>query len=227
MPPEHDTCWTVLRAASKGDTVARSVFARSYLRPIRAYLDRRWRARNLAAHKEDAIQDVFVECYKPNGVIERVVPGQSDFRALLYGVVRNVARRYEERAAKSIQRRPDESVYLDELPDQAEALSRVFDQAWARSVLGQAIERYRDASSQEEGLARRFRILRLRHDDGLAVREIAAELGEADVANVHNDYRRARREFAAHLRAVVAMHTGAEGEQIDAECRRLTALLNA
>ncbi len=67
----------------------------------------------------------------------------------------------------------------------------------------------------------------MRHDDGLPVREITAKLGETDPAVVHNDYRRARREFAVHLRAVVAKHTGAEGEDIDVECRRLTALLGS
>jgi RNA polymerase sigma factor (sigma-70 family) len=227
VPPEHETCWTVLRAASNGDAAAHSVFARSYLRPIRAYLDKRWRGRALAILVDDAIQDVFVECYKAGGVLERAVPGQGDFRALLYGVARKVARRHEEREAKSIRRRPAEGVYLDELPEQAEALSRVFDRAWERSLLNEAVERHRGASADDPASARRFRILSLRHDDRLAVREIADRLGEPGVASVHNDYRRARREFAVHLRAVVAKHTGAEGEQVDVECRRLTALLNS
>lgn len=227
MSPPHETCWTVLRAASNGDAAARAVFARSYLKPIRAYLDRRWRGRALAMLVDDAIQDVFVECYKPGGVLERAVPGQGDFRALLYGVARNVARRHEEREAKSIRRRPTDSVSLDELPEEADALSRVFDRAWARSLLSEAVQRHRDASASDPSTARRFRILRLRHDDGLAVREIAARLDEPEVPSVHNEYRRARREFAVHLRAVVARHTGAEGEQIDVECRRLTALLDS
>ena len=51
---------------------------------------------------------------------------------------------------------------------------------------------------------RRVRILRMRHDDGLPVREVATALGDPDVAQVHVDYRRARREFAVHLRAVAA-----------------------
>ncbi len=223
-----ETCWTVLRAASDGDAAARAVFARSYAGPIRAYLKHRWRDRSIASHIDDAIQDVFVECYKPEGVLERAEPGRGDFRALLYGVVRNVARRYEERTAKSIHRAPKESVYLDELPHQADALSRVFDRTWAQSLLREAVERHRTASGDGDPEAlHRFRVLRMRHDDGFAVREIATKLGEPDVAKVHNDYRRARREFAVHLRAVVARHTGVEGDDIDTECRRLTGLLGA
>jgi RNA polymerase sigma factor (sigma-70 family) len=227
-PDAHDTCWTVLRAASSGDAGARSMFARSYAGLIRAYLKHRWRDRPVAAHVDDAIQDTFVECYKPGGVLERAKPGRGDFRALLYGVIRNVARRYEERTAKSIHRAPGESVYLDELPHQADALSRLFERSWAQSLLREAVEQHRTASENGDPEAnRRFRILRMRHDDGLPVREIAATLGEADVARVHNDYRRARREFAVHLRAVVGKHTGAEGDDIDIECRRLTALLGS
>ena len=39
----------------------------------------------------------------------RTLRDQGDFRGLLYGVVRNVARRYEERAAKALRRSPDQS----------------------------------------------------------------------------------------------------------------------
>ena len=133
-----------------------------------------------------------------------------------------------KRTAKRIEQTPDESVYLDDLEHRAEALSRVFDRSWARSLLREAVERHRIASADAgPEAARRFRILRLRHDDELPIRAITEELGESDTARVHNDYRRARREFAGHLRAVVATHTGATGESIDAECRRLTGLVGS
>jgi RNA polymerase sigma-70 factor (ECF subfamily) len=219
----------VLRAASSGDGEARSTFARSYAGPIRAYLAHRWRDEVLAAEVDDAVQETFVECIKPGGVLERADPERGDFRALLYGVVRNVARRFEERAAKTGRRSGEESVYLDELPDRAIALSRVFDRAWARSLLREAVVRHeaQARSSGDDGAHDRFRVLRMRHDEGLPIREIAAALGESDTARVHNDYRRARREFAVHLREVVAAHTGAQAADVDAECRRLTGLLGA
>jgi RNA polymerase sigma-70 factor (ECF subfamily) len=218
----------VLRDAAKGDPSARAAFAELYAWPIRAYLRQRWSGPVLGAEIEDALQDVFVECYKQGGVLERADPEQGEFRALLYGVVRNVARRYEEREAKLGDRRPEESIHLDELPDQAASLSRCFDRAWASALLHEALRRHESAVGVgDEQAARRFAILRLRHDRGMAVREIAAELGETDVDSVHRDYRRARREFAGHLRAVVAAHTGARGNDIDEQCRRLTALLGS
>ena len=147
VPPEpQETCWTVLRAASDGDEGARSMFARSYERPIRAYLVHRWQGQTLATEVDNAVQDALFECIKPGGVLERADPEKGGFRALLYGVVRNVARRYEERAAVAGKRAPDTSVYLDELAHEAEALSRVFDRAWAQSLLREAVQRHEAAA---------------------------------------------------------------------------------
>jgi len=70
---------------------------------------------------------------------------------------------------------------------------------------------------------RRFHVLRMRHEDGLAVREIAKEV--SDVATVHDDYRQARRVFVKHLRKVVAMHTGTKDAALELECRRLIDLM--
>lgn len=229
MPPDsHETCWTVLRAAADGDTAARSTFARNYAAPIRAYLTHRWHGRPLLCDIEDAAQETFVESLKPGGVLERADSDRGDFRGLLYGVVRNVARRFEERAARAYARDANESVYLDELPHQAEALSRVFDRAWAQSLMRESVLSHQQhADGGDADAQRRFRVLRMRHDDGLEIREIAAALGEPHVATVHNDYRQARRAFAVHLRQVVAKHTGARDSAIDKECRRLTELLGS
>lgn len=215
-----------MHAASAGDEAARSVFVRSYAGPVRAYLVNRWRSHGLSTDIDDAVQETFLECLKANGALERADPARGDFRGLLYGVVRNVARRFEEQAGKARQRRPDQSVYLDELPHQDAALSRVFDQAWAQSLLREAVALHEaEAKSGDSASRRRFHVLQARHEQGLPIREIAAQLDEPDVGQIHNDYRRARREFAAHLREVTAKHTGAEGEEVDVECRRLTELL--
>ena len=63
------------------------------------------------------------------GALESADPQRGDFRGLLYGVARNVARRIEERAAKAGARQAGESVHLDDLPHQQAALSKVFDRA--------------------------------------------------------------------------------------------------
>jgi hypothetical protein len=223
-----DTCWTVLRAAAGGDAGARSTFARSYAGPIRACLQHRWRGRALLLEIEDAVQEAFVESLKPGGALDSADPQRGDFRSLLYGVVRNIARRFEERAAKANARSSGQSVFLDDLPHQAAALSRVFDRAWARSLLREAVLHHQQESEQGGTDARRrFRVMRMRHDDGLAIREIAMALDVPDVAIIHNDYRQARRAFASHLRQVVGRHTGTEGAAVDRECRRLTELLGS
>ena len=188
----------------------------------------RWRGRTLLLEVEDAAQDVFVETLKPGGAIESADPRHGDFRGLLYGVVRNVARRFEERAARASAREAGESVYLDDLPAQQAALSRVFDRAWAQSLMREAVLCHqREAEAGDADASRRFRVLRMRHDEGLAIREIAEALGAPDPATVHNDYRQARRAFASHLRRVVARHTGTEGAAVDQECLRLTELLGS
>ena len=229
MPtPPHETCWTMLRAASAGDASAKSVFARSYAAPIRAYLGHRWRDTPYTDTIDDAVQDVFVECMKPGGVLDHANQDLGDFRALLYGVVRNIARRFEKRAARPSHHQPAESVHLDDLPAQQEALSRVFDRAWARSLLREAVLSHAQAARRgDKETRKRYRIVRLRHQQRMPIREIAAQLNEPDSEVIHNDYRRGRREFRTFLRTVVARHTGAGPESLDAECRRVTELLGS
>ncbi|MFT4513484.1 MAG: DNA-directed RNA polymerase specialized sigma24 family protein [Planctomycetota bacterium] len=225
QPDPNETCWTVLRAAAGGDRGARSEFARSYANIIKVYLRHRWSGNPLLGDVDDAAQEAFVEAFKPNGFIERADPAQGDFRGLLYGVVRNVARRFEQHAANASERHADETVYLDGLPHDALALSKVFDRSWAQSLMREAVDHHEQASSTDAVAKRRFRVLSMRHNDVMPIREIAAALGELDVAMIHNDYRQARRAFTAHLRLVVARHTGVIESEIDEECKRLFDLL--
>lgn len=222
----QETCWTVLRAAAAGDHHASSLFAHNYSALIRTYYARRWAGRGLGSSIDDAVQDVFVECIKPGGVLHRADPGRGDFRGLLYGVTCNVARRYEEREAQRLGRCAGESVHLDDQPDRALTLSRMFDRVWARSLVRQALLRHATkARAGGGGDRRRYKVLRLRHHRGLPIREVAAVLGEADVELVHGEYRRARREFGRTLGEVVAATTGARGPAVAAQCRDLIALL--
>ncbi|MBN2489659.1 MAG: sigma-70 family RNA polymerase sigma factor, partial [Planctomycetes bacterium] len=103
MPPVETfetTCWTVIQGAARGRAEDREEFALRYAPVLRSYLQGRWGDSPLAAHLDDAVQDVFVECFKESGVLDRADRiGQGSFRRFLYGVVRNVARRFEERTA--------------------------------------------------------------------------------------------------------------------------------
>lgn len=211
MPSLDATCWTMIRAAATGDPAARERFARVYLPVVRAYLGARWRAG--ARNIDDAAQDVFVECFKAGGVLDRSDhdrPG--GFRAYLFGAMQNVARRYEARRLHD--RLPDD------LPADEPSLSRAFDRAWAQSLLREAA-RVQAELATTAAARRRVELLRLRFQDGLKVRDIAARWG-IDAAKVHHEYAAAREDFRQALRQVVAFHhPGAAAGAIDATCSEL------
>ena len=72
------TCWTLIHDAADGNANARDQFARLYDPVIRAYLGNRWKH---SLHSvDDAVQDVFVELFKPGGALGKVdVNGQEVF----------------------------------------------------------------------------------------------------------------------------------------------------
>jgi RNA polymerase sigma-70 factor (ECF subfamily) len=107
MPTSESTCWTVIRAAAAGSTADRDELARRYLGVVRAYLSARWRGSHLRHDLDDAVQEVFVECFRQGGVLEAAGAGRvPGFRAFLYGVVRNIARRFETRPRRSAEPLP-------------------------------------------------------------------------------------------------------------------------
>ena len=78
------TRWTVIRRAAAGSAPDRAEFARRYGPVIRAYLGARWRQTPLFPEVDDAAQQVFVECFKENGVLGRVdAQRETGFRAYL------------------------------------------------------------------------------------------------------------------------------------------------
>jgi RNA polymerase sigma-70 factor (ECF subfamily) len=223
MSEPQSTCWTLLRAAAGGAAREREDFARRYAPVLRAYLAARWRGSPLRQDLDDAVQDVFVECLRPGGALDRLDPARSGgFRAFLLGVARNVALRRESR-------RPREhaafSPPLDDVADDHSSLSRVFDRAWAKAVLREAARLQEDrARAGGEAALRRVELLRLRFHEGLPVRDIARLWG-ADAAVLHHEYARAREEFRAALLAVLAFHHGGDAAAAGDECRELLALL--
>src|SRR5687768_733537 len=117
MGQTDTTSWNLLANAAAGQDASRAEFARRYGPAIRLQLEQRWRQEPLRQHIGDAIQEVFLECLKPNGVLARADPTAPEgFRRLLAAVVRNVALRVETRLAR--QRRRD-GVGPDIAPDHA------------------------------------------------------------------------------------------------------------
>jgi len=220
--PSETTCWTVIRGAAAGRPHDRDAFARRYERVIRSYLHARWNGSPLLGETDDAVQEVFVDCFREGGALERVDPALGrGFRAFLYGVVRNVARRIEHARARADQQPPSGF----DPPDREPSLSAVFERAWARSIMRLAAERYAaNAAGVGPDCLRRVDLLRLRFGLDLPIREIARQWNE-DAAHLHHEYARARTEFRAALIAVVGEHQPGTPGEIERECERLIGSL--
>jgi RNA polymerase sigma-70 factor (ECF subfamily) len=234
MSSPDSTCWTVIKAAARGGAAERDDFARRYADPIRAYLAARWRGTPRLAELDDAVQEVFVECFRGGGALARVEVGRAGgFRAFLYGVVRHVGLRFEARGTLRARGAAGDdgrsAIDLDALPADDPSLSRAFDRAWVQALLAMAVAAQEsEAQRRGEAAQRRVALLRRRFADGLPIREIAREWG-IDAAVVHHEYARAREEFAAALKEVVRFHlAGAEGTaaEVERQCAELAALID-
>src|SRR5437870_13493007 len=102
----ESTCWTLTRGAAAGDAADRDAFGRRYAPVVRAYLAARWRHTPLRQHLDDAVQDVFLACFRAGGALDRADADRGDFRPFLYGVARNVALRYEASHARRREQQP-------------------------------------------------------------------------------------------------------------------------
>jgi RNA polymerase sigma factor (sigma-70 family) len=219
------TCWTLIRAAADGSPRERDEFARRYVPVLRAYLAARWRHSPLLQDLDDAVQDVFVECFRPRGVLVRLDVSRGAFRPFLYGVARVVALRRESRRPREQQ--PTTDVPLEALPDDEPSLSQVFDRAWAKSVLREAARVMEErARTVGEAAVRRVELLRLRFQEGLPIRDIAARW-QTDAARLHHEYAKAREEFRAALLEVVAFHLPGSPAEVEEEARRLLELVGS
>ncbi|MCU0725741.1 MAG: sigma-70 family RNA polymerase sigma factor [Planctomycetes bacterium] len=222
MSPSPATRWSLIRKVRSGRAPDREDFARIYEPVVRAFLGARWRASPLRQDIDDAVQEVFLACFREGGALARVEPDHpGGFRAYLHGVVRHVAQHME----RSRRRRKDAPGPVDFEPEVHDAgeerLSRVFDRAWALSLLREAVERQWElAREKDDDAVRRVELLRLRFEEGLPIREIAKRW-EVDAARLHQEYGRARREYREALAEVVGWHLPGAKHEIAAECRRL------
>jgi RNA polymerase sigma-70 factor (ECF subfamily) len=226
MASHDSTCWTVLRDAATGARAAREAFARRYEPTVRAYLAARWNGTPLVQELDDAVQEVFVECLRQGGGLERVRPERpGGFRAFLYGLVRNVALRFEQRRARGHSRREPGPIEADALPAREDSLSRVFDRAWAKAIMREAAARQAErAGSLGPEALRRIELLRLRFHEGLPIREVARLWGDEPAA-LHREYARAREEFRAALLDVMGFYHPDSPARAQRECEGLLSLL--
>jgi RNA polymerase sigma factor (sigma-70 family) len=219
-----ETCWSLVRRAAEGDREARSRFSRVYLPLVRSFLLARWRRSPLLGELEDSVQEAFVECFRPQGGLARVDAAHGDFRGYLFGIVRNVALRCEERLRKRAECSAATSVPV-EIEGHDDTLSKVFDREWARMLMREAGNLMRARAAMAGPAAQRqVELLQLRTQANLPIRTIAVQW-RTDVDALHRAYAKAREEFRSCLRQVVAQHVVRTEAELDDECRRLFALL--
>src|SRR5262249_51380287 len=151
MESWSSTCWIAIREAAAGDPAGRERFARRYAPVARAYLEARWKNTTRSHDVDDALQEVFMECFREGGALEKVDPARAGgFRAFLYGITRNIAARIEQRRARK-REVPVDTAFADEHPgDEPGDLATVFDRAWAASIMGQAWD-HQERQAKEKG----------------------------------------------------------------------------
>ena len=112
---------------------------------------------------EDACQEVFIECFRVNGPLQRVDHSRSGgFRAFLYGITRNVARRMEHREGSGLSRATN-LPEADCLESKEKSVSHSLDRAWAVEIVKAAAHRQEElARLAGDAAVRRWEILRLR-----------------------------------------------------------------
>ena len=222
----QETCWTLIRGAAAGRQAERSLFSHRYLPIVRSYLAVRWQDSPRRAHVDDAVQEVFLECFREHGVLAKADPQRpGGFRRFLLGVVRNVAARVEKRSAHRHARRGSGSFHPERMPSRDKRPSQVFARAWAQAVMEQALEMQEGRAAKADDASRkRVELLRLRFEEELPIREIAVRWGE-DPPAVHRAYRKAREEFKDCLQRVILFHNPEAAEDPDRECLELLSIL--
>ena len=185
----------MIQAAAGGVEKDREAFAGWYGPAVRAYLGERWKSSPFIGSLDDAVQEVFVECFKQGGVLERHDEiSKGSFRAFFYGVVRNVALRIESRKTRTRESQP------------VTEFDFVFDWAWARSILREATVRMGLAAMKEGEVAKkRVQLLHFRFYEGLTLRDTARRL-DMDPQKVYREFDRALKTFKGVLRDVIAFH---------------------
>lgn len=217
----QETSWTLIDAAAMGNEAQRAEFVRLYQPVAASYFQSRWGASPLRSDIDDAIQDSFLECFRQEGVLDRVARERPEgFRKFFHGVLRNVALRRETR-------KQAELVPLLDQPDPQTGCSQAFDRAWARLILAEATRLHAEAAAREGPREmRRVELLRLRFQEGLPIREIAA-LWQQDPASIHHEYATARKEFSAALKQALAFQNpAATPDQLNTTFLEFLQLLN-
>jgi RNA polymerase sigma-70 factor (ECF subfamily) len=203
----ESTCWTLVQGAARGVAEDVDMFVRLYGPVVSAYVSTRWPSSPLRDNLEDAVQEVFVECFKEGGVLDRAGPENlGSFRAFLLGVARNVSLRFESRMGRDKDVLPAGGFNPDQMAADEERLSLAFDRAWARSLLREAVSRQAErAVIYGPEAEKRVELLRLRFQEGKKLRGIAEEW-HVEHPWLKRQNAQALQEFEEALKEVIAFH---------------------
>lgn len=217
------TSWTLIHSAAVGDRSAREEFVKRYLPLVRNYLRARWRESDLYCEVDDTTQEVLLQCLRPGGGLSSIDRLRNrDFRAYLYGIIRNVARMTERKELRT--REVGSGLEADPAPDDS-GLSRVFDREWSRAMICEAVELQRTRLEGSPPGQHRLELLRLRYEDEISIQKIADRLGQPAHA-VQRELVRAHDEFRSTLVEVLEQHRGAPILEVEKELRALFQLLD-
>jgi RNA polymerase sigma-70 factor (ECF subfamily) len=209
---------------------ALSTLCEIYWYPIYAY------ARRTGAGREEAqdLSQEFFTRFLERDALRHVHPDKGRFRSFLLICFKNFLK--DEQSRRRAQKRGGgrspvpidletaERLYVRE-PSHAETPERFYERRWALTVLSRSLDRLRNhyAESNRRELFDRIKDYLPGERGGLPHAETARMLNMSEVA-VKVAVHRLRRRFRDHLVEEVSQ-TLAEGEDLDAEIRRLISAL--
>lgn len=213
------TSWSMIARAAAGGCTDQELFAKRYAPVVRSYFAARWKLGQDHERVQDAVQDVFVECFGSGGALQRANADLGSFRGFLFGVARRVASSIERRW---VRRREFGGNPQERARSEATA-SMAFDQAWARAIVREAADLAQQRAAGDEAHVERLRMLRLRFEEGLPPRDIALRLG-CEASHVYEKLRQAKHDVrGAFLEVMAAYHPDATEAELKRRCIELAA----
>jgi RNA polymerase sigma factor (sigma-70 family) len=226
------TSWTIISAARHDGTDGRQAFeclCQAYWNPLYAFLRRKGYQPHDA---EDFLQAFFVWIIEQR-TVERADPQRGRFRSYLLGALtrfqarefqyHSAAKRSPEKPVLSLQAGNAEEFFVaqhrvDETPE------ALFEQAWATSLLGQAMNEL-GSELRATGKAAQFECLSrmMTNTQDISTRQAADELNMSEGA-VRVALHRMKRSFATKLRNLVAASVENENE-VESEMNDLFVIL--
>ena len=218
-------------ADSPGGREALAIVIRRYQPALKTYLVRR---KGIKSDRADDLLQSFVTTKVLEGnLLDHADQQKGKFRTFLLTALSNfVISEYRREHAKK--RSPTRFETIEpgtELPEEQIDPARVFEVAWARQVLEQAIDQMRDECDRNERVdvwgVFEGRILgpTLYQNELLPYEVMVRRFGFSSPAQDSNVLTTAKRMFDRHLRSVIREYAGDEG--IDSEIADLQRILSA